>query len=141
MMEIFRNMWRRKFRTFLTIFGITVGIFAFMVMGSMALKFNKMIEGGKKYITGQITLIPKGSSYMGGGGAMLPVDVLNKIRQVEGVSGVNAGVELALKEPDPDNPTGSSFSFGAPPTIEGFDAAATTLSVILSKSAAVILKW
>ena len=50
-MEILRNMWRRKFRTFLTISGIAIGIFAFTVMGSMALKFNKMISGGKKYIT------------------------------------------------------------------------------------------
>ena len=127
-MEILRNMWRRKFRTILTIIGITVGIFAFTVMGSMAMKFNKMIDGGKKYITGQITLTPKGANFMsGGGGAMLPVDVLNKIRQVEGVSGVNAGVELALEEPDPDNPMGGA-SMGPPPTIEGFDQSAAALN-------------
>lgn len=129
MIEILRNMYRRKFRTFLTVVGISVGIFAFTVMGSLALKLNKMIDGGKKYITGQITLTPKGSNFMNGGGgtAMLPVDVLNKVRQVNGVSGVNAGVELSLTEPDPDNPTGS-FSMGVPPTIEGFDANATTLN-------------
>jgi len=121
MLEIFRNMWRRKFRTFLTIMGIVVGIFAFTVMGAMALKLNKMIDGGKRYITGQITIMPKGSSYMGSGGSMLPVDTLNKISQVEGVEAVGAGIELSLDEPDPDNPTGASFSFGVPPTIEGMD--------------------
>jgi putative ABC transport system permease protein len=118
-MEILRNMWRRKFRTFLTIFGIVIGMFAFTVMGSMALKFNKMIEGGKRFVTGQITISPKGSSYSGGGGAMLPIDTLNKIAQVEGVEAVAAGVELPLEEPDPDNP--ASISFGVPPTIEGTD--------------------
>jgi len=41
-------MWRRKFRTFLTISGIIVGVFALTVMGSMALKLNRMIDGGKK---------------------------------------------------------------------------------------------
>lgn len=122
-MEILRNMWRRKFRTFLTVMGIAVGIFAFTVMGSMALKLNKMIDGGKRYITGQITIMPKGASLMssGGGSAMLPVDTLNKIAQVDGVQAVTAGVELALEEPDPDNPTAGSFSMGAPPTIEGME--------------------
>ena len=120
-MEILRNMWRRKFRTFLTIFGIVIGMFAFTVMGSMALKFNKMIDGGKKFITGQITIMPKGGSYMGSGGGMLPIDTLNKISQVEGVDAVAAGIELSLDEPDPDNPIGSSMSFGMPPTIEGTD--------------------
>jgi len=120
-MEILRNMWRRKFRTVLTIFGIVIGMFAFTVMGSMALKFNKMIDGGKRFITGQISIMPKGASYMGGGGAMLPIDTLNKISQVEGVEAVAAGLELSLDEPDPDNPTGASMSFGVPPTIEGTD--------------------
>lgn len=120
-MEILRNMWRRKFRTFLTIFGIVIGMFAFTVMGSMALKLNKMIAGGKSYITGQITIMPKGSGLYSGVGSMLPVDTLNKIAQVDGVQAVAAGVELPLEEPDPDNPTGASFSMGTSPTIEGTD--------------------
>ena len=126
-MEILRNMWRRKFRTFLTIFGITIGMFAFTIMGSMALKFNKMIEGGKLYITGQISIMPKGSSFTGGGGgsSVLPVDTLNKIAQVEGVKAVAAGVELSLEEPDPNNPIGASMSFGVPPTIIGTDLNST----------------
>ncbi len=97
-------------------------MFAFTIMGSMALKFNKMIEGGKNYITGQISIMPKGSSFMGGGGSsILPVDTLNKIAQVDGVKAVAAGVELSLEEPDPDNPIGAGMSFGIPPTIQGMD--------------------
>jgi putative ABC transport system permease protein len=121
MIEIFRNMWRRKFRTSLTIFGIVVGIFAFTVMGSMALKLNKMISGGKRYITGQITLSPKGSDYMSGTTGMLPVDLLNNIKNIEGVEAVEGGVSLSLDEPDPDNPI--TVSFGPPKTIVSFDPA------------------
>lgn len=110
-------MWRRKFRTFLTIFGIVIGIFAFTVMGSMALKLNKMIDGGKKYITGQISISPKGSSYESVGGT-LPVNTLNEIAKIDGVKAVGATVSLAVEEPDPDNP---SFSMGPVPTIYGSD--------------------
>lgn len=120
-MEIIRNMWRRKFRTFLTIFGIVIGIFAFTMMGSLALKLNKMIDGGKKYITGQITIMPKGTSFSSGQvGSMLPVDTLNKISKVEGVKAVAAGIELSLKEANPDDPAGG-MNMGVPPTIEGMD--------------------
>jgi ABC-type antimicrobial peptide transport system permease subunit len=120
-MEIFRNMWRRKFRTILTISGIIIGIFAFTVMGSMALKLNKMIDGGKKYITGQISIMPKGASNYGStGGATLPIDTLNKIAKIDGVKAVAAQVDLSLEEPDPDNPTGG-FSMGPTPTIVGGD--------------------
>ncbi len=119
MMEILRNMWRRKFRTLLTVVGIAVGIFAFTVMGSMALRFNKMIAGGKSYITGQITVVPKGASgFESGGNSMLPIDTLTQIKDVEGVEAIAAGVELPLEELDPNN---ASLSFGPPPTIEGFD--------------------
>ncbi|MCX6810667.1 MAG: ABC transporter permease [Candidatus Berkelbacteria bacterium] len=116
-MEILRNMWRRKFRTFLTIFGIVIGIFAFTVMGSMALKLNKMISGGKKYVTGQITVSPKGSSYDSTGGT-LPLDTINKIAKVDGVQNVAAMVSLLVTDPDPDN---ASVSMGQSPTIYGAD--------------------
>ncbi len=99
--------------------GIAVGIFAFTVMGSMALRFNRMIDGGKRYITGQITIMPKGVDVFGhGGGSMLPVDTLTEISKVEGVEAVAAGVELSLEELDPNN---ASRSFGPPPTIEGME--------------------
>jgi len=117
-------MWRRKFRTFLTIFGIVIGIFAFTVMGSMALKLNKMIEGGKRYITGQITVSPKGSGAEALGGmtsGTLPVDTLNKIEKIEGVEAVAAGISLLLTEPDPDNPSAASVNMGPPPSIMGMD--------------------
>lgn len=122
-MEILRNMWRRKFRTFLTVFGIVIGIFAFTVMGSMALKLNKMIDGGKRYITGQITISPKGSGAesLSGMGGTLPVDTLNQIAKVEGVKAVTGGISLLLDEPDPDSSAGS-MGMGMPASIMGMDS-------------------
>lgn len=119
-MEIFRNMWRRKFRTFLTIFGIVIGIFAFTVMGSMALKLNKMISGGKKYITGQISVSPKGASFGSTGTGTLPIDTLNKISEIDGVDKVAAMASLLVEDVDPDN---AQMSMGQPPTIYGSDYA------------------
>jgi len=117
-MEILRNMWRRKFRTALTIFGIVIGIFAFTVMGSMALKLNKMIDGGKKYVTGQISVSPKGSAGYGTATGTLPIDTLNKISEIDGVNKVGALVSLLVEDMDPDN---VSMSMSEPPSVYGQD--------------------
>ena len=41
-----RNLARRKLRTALTILGITVGIWALLVMSAMANKLTAIVEGG-----------------------------------------------------------------------------------------------
>ncbi|MCL5795199.1 MAG: hypothetical protein M1338_02480 [Patescibacteria group bacterium] len=85
----------------------------------MALKLNKMIDGGKKYVTGQISVSPKGTSSFGGAASgTLPIDTLNKISQIDGVDKVAAMASLLVSEPDPDN---AGVSFGNPPTIYGAD--------------------
>lgn len=122
MIEVLRNMWRRKFRTFLTVFGIAIGMYAFTVMGSMALKLNIMISAGRDYATGQISIMPFGTSFMtGSGGSTLPVDVLNRIAQIEGVDKVQGMIELTLEDFDPDNPTASMVGMGSMPMILGSD--------------------
>ncbi len=45
-MQVLRNVFRRKLRVFLTIFGITIGVLALVVMGSMAEKINLLVSGG-----------------------------------------------------------------------------------------------
>lgn len=80
-MEILRNMWRRKVRTTLTIFGIAVGVFAFAVLGAMAEKMNYLVDGGVKYLTGQIAVGPKTANF----GGLLPADKVAEIRKVKGV--------------------------------------------------------
>ena len=56
MREVLRNMFRRKTRTLLTVFGITIGIFAFTVMGSMAEKINLLVSGGTKYYADKVII-------------------------------------------------------------------------------------
>jgi len=88
-------------------------------MGSMALKLNKMIDGGKKYVTGQISVSPKGAqAFAGASTGTLPIDTLNKISQIEGVNNVAAMASLLVKDSDPDN---AEMSFGNPPTVYGAD--------------------
>ena len=43
MIDILRNMTRRKVRTGLTVLGIVIGVFALTVMGAMAEKMNLLV--------------------------------------------------------------------------------------------------
>src|SRR3989304_4210925 len=95
MMEVFRNMWRRKLRTSLTIFGIIIGVFALTVMGAMAEKMNLLMEGGIKYVTGQISAGSKSSSF---GGGMLSSQKIEEMRKVKGVDKVQPGITMPLGE-------------------------------------------
>ena len=53
-MRLLRNLTRRKVRTTLTIVGISVGIWALVVMSSMANKISALVEGGSTYYKDKI---------------------------------------------------------------------------------------
>src|SRR3990167_4149730 len=84
MREVLRNMFRRKTRTVLTVFGITIGIFAFTVMGSMAEKINLLVSGGTKYYADKVIISGSESLFL-----TAPLD-LRKKPQIEAVDGVTA---------------------------------------------------
>jgi len=94
MVEIVRNMFRRKVRTGLTIFGIVVGIFALTVMGSMAEYFNVLLENAMKYAGSTISVSAKG----GFGLSPLNTSTMRDIKRVPGVKYVIPGVIDPLKE-------------------------------------------
>ena len=48
-MRSLRNLGRRKVRTTLTVIGITIGIWALVVFGSMANKIGALVSGGSTY--------------------------------------------------------------------------------------------
>ncbi len=115
MLEIIRNMFRRKLRTSLTVFGIAIGIFALTVMGSMAEKMNLLVDGGIKYATGQLIVMPKGGSFTSMViNSTLDQKTVEKIRKVKGVKKVQPEIDLML-----DDKMGASF--GMPPVIVGPD--------------------
>lgn len=112
MLETLRNMFRRKTRTLLTIFGITIGIYAFTVMGSMAEKINLLVSGGTEYYKDKVTINQSESLFMSG---PMNINKADEIRKVEGVKEVSATVYTTLE--------GSidAVSFGPPTSISGTD--------------------
>ena len=83
-LRTFKNIFRRKLRAFLTIFGITIGIFALVVMGSMAEKITLLVDGGTRFYSDKVTVSQGGSA---GGFSVSPLS-LDKIRELESMDGV-----------------------------------------------------
>lgn len=112
-MQTLRNVFRRKLRVFLTICGITIGVLALVVMGSMAEKINLLVSGGTRYYADKVTVSAEGSGSMFGT-SILSLSKLAEILAVPGVAEASATVGTLL---DPD----ASMSFGMPPLIMGGD--------------------
>lgn len=112
MIEIIKNMFRRKTRTILTISGIAIGIFAFTVMGSMAEKINLLVSGGTRYYQDKVTV----SDESGGTFSVAPLSIekAKEIEKVEGVQVVQSDVSMLLGEME-------GISFGMPSLIIGSD--------------------
>jgi len=120
-MEFFRNIWRRKLRSTLTISGIVIGVFALTTMGALAENFNALIDGGVKYFGGSIQVGPPD----GQAAALLPISKIDEIKQVEGVAAAFAGYSFQAK------PGGAVVvSFGVPDTIVGADPAENSYSAL-----------
>jgi putative ABC transport system permease protein len=107
MIEILRNMMRRKVRTGLTIFGIVVGIFAVTVMGSMTEYFNGLIDNARAGAEESIIVTPKG-----GIRATLSDADARRIERVQGVRGVVPQVSTFYESL-------GSVSFGPPDQVLG----------------------
>jgi len=112
---VLRNMWRRKARTFLTVFGIVVGIFALTVLGALSARLNQQVKGAETWFTSKISVVPGGGSLFGGSDAYLELSKVDEIEAVPGVKSAVAGFGLLL--------TGESTGFGAPELIVGADLA------------------
>lgn len=93
MLEVLRNMMRRKTRTMLTIFGITIGIFAFTVMGSMAEKINLLVSGGTDYYADKVTISQSESII-----TVSPMNIskAKEIQEVDGVQAVSGSIFTTL---------------------------------------------
>ncbi|MHB9144619.1 MAG: ABC transporter permease [Symbiobacteriia bacterium] len=117
-MEIVRNLWQRRGRVTLTLLGITIGVFALVVMGSMAEKVNQILGGATHFLEGRIVIGEKGGGGLFGSG-MLPMGLADDIRSVPGVALVEAAVPLMLKDD-------ASFSLGMPDILQGVDVREVT---------------
>ena len=102
-----------------TIVGIAIGVAGLVALGAIAERIVRFIEGGDRFVLGQISVAGRGMGMGAGftGGGMLPARVLEGIAKVDGVSGVQAQVMLPL------NPTTSQFMTLAQELVLGMDLA------------------
>ena len=91
-MRTLRNVFRRKARAFLTIFGIAIGVFALVVMGSMAEKITLLVDGGMKYYVDKVIVSPKGAI---SGFSVSPLST-NKVKELEAMPGRRARQRAGL---------------------------------------------
>lgn len=117
-MEVVRNVFRRKGRAFLTIFGIAIGVLALVVMGALAEKLNLLVDGGMKYYGDKVMVTDEGLA--GAFGAPLSVAKVREIENVKGVAKASASLSMML-----DKEQGASV--GVPPMITGSDFRGTEL--------------
>jgi putative ABC transport system permease protein len=115
-MEIFRNLWRRKLRTTLTVVGIVMGIFALTTMGAMAEHFNALLAGGITYYGSTIQVADANSSSGGFGGGYMS---LSTVAQIQGVSGVAGAVPSVGESAKPGSV--DMMSMGVPDYIGNLD--------------------
>ncbi len=88
-----------------TVIGIAVGVAGLVALGAMSERIVRFIEGGDRFVLGQISVAGRGMG-MGTGftaGGLLPATTLRAVAGVPGVDGVQAQVMLPL------NPTTSQF--------------------------------
>lgn len=83
MVEILRNLFRRKLRNGLTIGGITIGVLALTTMGAMSEKTNALLDGGRQFFSDHVVVSDSGTSL---GTGLVPVDTARTIEQVDGVA-------------------------------------------------------
>ncbi len=111
-MRTLRNVFRRKLRVLLTISGITIGVLALVVMGSMAEKINLLVSGGTEYYSDKVTVGAEGTGLFSS--APLSISKLGAIKAVPGVAEVSGNLDTLLD-------TDQGASFGMPPMISGSD--------------------
>lgn len=111
-MQTIRNIFKRKLRAFLTIFGITIGVLALVTLGAVAEKMTLLVDGGTKYFSDKVTVSETPTHSM----VALPMSIDRRIEMeaVEGVNVASADCTLLL-----DKDAGAGF--GMPPMIIGYD--------------------
>jgi ABC-type lipoprotein release transport system permease subunit len=113
-----RNPTRRKIRTTLTIVGIRIGIWALVVMSSMANKISALVEGGSTYYRDKIIVSDATNPAFGFGFTPMPLDTADLIQAIPGVAVAVPEVQMML---DAD---ASGAGFGLPDFIVGAVAGA-----------------
>ncbi len=88
-----------------TVLSIAVGVAGLVALGAMAERITRFIEGGDRFVLGQISVAGQGLGMGVGftGGGLLPRQTIEAIRAVPGVAGIQPQIMLPL------NPVTSQF--------------------------------
>jgi len=81
-----------------TVLGIAIGVAGLVALGAMSERIVRFIEGGDRFVLGQISVAGRGMG-MGAGftaGGLLPAATIRALAEVPGVDGVQAQVMLPL---------------------------------------------
>ena len=103
-MRLLRNLARRRLRTALTVTGITIGIWALVVFGSMANQISSIVAIGSDYYAGKIVVTDKSGGLSGD--SPMAIGLADDIAAIEGVAAAVPGVSTLL---DPKSGTGISM--------------------------------
>ncbi len=103
-MRLLRNLARRRLRTALTVSGITIGIWALVVFGSMADKISSIVAMGSDYYAGKIVVTDKSGGTFADG--PMEIALVDAIAAIDGVAAAVPGVSTLL---DPESAGGPSI--------------------------------
>ena len=95
-MRLLRELGRRRLRTTLTILGITIGIWALVVFGSMANKINSIVDGGSQFYSDKVTVAARGTGM--GLGQPLDIDTAGMVASLDGVDVVVPSVVMPMAD-------------------------------------------
>lgn len=118
MRETWRNLLRRRFRTALTVLGITVGTLALTVMGSMSEKINLLVDGALRYYGTRVVVQPRAGVPGGLIGTPLSASIADEIGAIPGVDQAFPTVYMLYQETEEETP---STTIGFPPLVIGVD--------------------
>ena len=93
-MSLLRNLARRRLRTALTVTGITIGIWALVVFGSMANKISAIVAIGSDYYAGKIVVTDKAGGLSGD--SPMAIALVDDIAAIDGVAAAVPGVSTLL---------------------------------------------
>ena len=109
-MTLLRDLGRRRLRTTLTILGITIGIWALVVFGSMANKINSIVDGGSTYYADKVTVAANGSGM--GFGQPLDIDTVAEVEAVVGVALAVPSIGMPMEDEMSSSGLGMEFISG-----------------------------
>jgi putative ABC transport system permease protein len=115
--DALHDIRRRPVRSMLTIAGIAIGVAALVLLGALSEKLSRLIEGGRDFATGQITVSGAGGGAITsmGRGSLLGREQLLALERVAGVSLVAPLVMFPMSD------TPAALPFTLAPLVFGVD--------------------